>query len=257
MIDLYFWPTGNGKKTVILLEELGLPYTIKPINIGRGDQLTPEFLRDFAKRPDAGDRRLRAAGRRCADLDLRVRPDHDVPRRKGRTVLSARRAQQIRCCPMGRLAVGQSRAEARRARPFPARRGGRQQWRSDLRAAPLRQRGAPHLRRHEPRPVQQALPRRRPVHDRRHDLLSLGVELGDPQDRHRRVPEREKLARRDRRAPGGQEGDGDGTGVPRGPASRSAPKSRRAAASSSPTSGRRRSPGSGCRRKGWHPASTA
>lgn len=45
MIDLYFWPTGNGKKTVILLEELGLPYRIKPINIGRGDQLTPEFLR--------------------------------------------------------------------------------------------------------------------------------------------------------------------------------------------------------------------
>jgi len=45
MIDLYFWPTGNGKKSVILLEELGLPYTIKPINIGRGDQLTPEFLR--------------------------------------------------------------------------------------------------------------------------------------------------------------------------------------------------------------------
>jgi glutathione S-transferase len=45
MIDLYFWPTGNGKKIIILLEELGLPYTIKPINIGRGDQLTPEFLK--------------------------------------------------------------------------------------------------------------------------------------------------------------------------------------------------------------------
>ena len=45
MIDLYFWPTGNGKKSVILLEELGMPYTIKPINIGRGDQLTPHFLR--------------------------------------------------------------------------------------------------------------------------------------------------------------------------------------------------------------------
>src|SRR5438477_13210788 len=45
MIDLYFWPTGNGKKVVILLEELGLPYTINPINIGRGDQLTPEFLK--------------------------------------------------------------------------------------------------------------------------------------------------------------------------------------------------------------------
>jgi GST-like protein len=45
MIDLYFWPTGNGKKIVILLEELGLPYTFKPINIGRGDQLTPAFLK--------------------------------------------------------------------------------------------------------------------------------------------------------------------------------------------------------------------
>jgi GSH-dependent disulfide-bond oxidoreductase len=45
MIDLYFWPTGNGKKIVILLEELAIPYTIKPINIGRGDQLTPEFLK--------------------------------------------------------------------------------------------------------------------------------------------------------------------------------------------------------------------
>jgi GST-like protein len=45
MIDLYFWPTGNGKKIVILLEELGLPYTFKPINIGRGDQLTPQFLK--------------------------------------------------------------------------------------------------------------------------------------------------------------------------------------------------------------------
>src|ERR1700722_13434103 len=45
MIDLYFWPTGNGKKTVILLEELGLPYTFKPINIGRGDQLPPAFLK--------------------------------------------------------------------------------------------------------------------------------------------------------------------------------------------------------------------
>jgi GST-like protein len=45
MIDLYFWPTGNGKKVVILLEECGLPYTIKPVNIGRGDQFEPGFLR--------------------------------------------------------------------------------------------------------------------------------------------------------------------------------------------------------------------
>ena len=45
MIDLYFWPTANGKKIIILLEELGLPYSIKPINVVRGDQLAPDFLR--------------------------------------------------------------------------------------------------------------------------------------------------------------------------------------------------------------------
>src|SRR5271154_4190302 len=45
MIDLYYWPTPNGKKITILLEEAGIPYTIKSINIGRGDQLTPDFLR--------------------------------------------------------------------------------------------------------------------------------------------------------------------------------------------------------------------
>lgn len=44
MIDLYFWPTPNGWKISIALEELGLPYTVKPVNIGRGEQFTPEFL---------------------------------------------------------------------------------------------------------------------------------------------------------------------------------------------------------------------
>lgn len=45
MIDLYFFPTPNGKKITILLEECGLPYTIKPVHIGRGDQFHPDFLR--------------------------------------------------------------------------------------------------------------------------------------------------------------------------------------------------------------------
>jgi GSH-dependent disulfide-bond oxidoreductase len=44
MIDLHYWPTPNGWKVSILLEELGLPYQIKPVNIGRGEQFKPEFL---------------------------------------------------------------------------------------------------------------------------------------------------------------------------------------------------------------------
>jgi GST-like protein len=45
MIDVYFWPTGNGKKVIILLEECGLPYRIVPVNIGKGDQFTADFLK--------------------------------------------------------------------------------------------------------------------------------------------------------------------------------------------------------------------
>jgi GST-like protein len=45
MIDLFYWPTPNGKKVTILLEELGLPYRIVPVNIGRGDQFSGEFLK--------------------------------------------------------------------------------------------------------------------------------------------------------------------------------------------------------------------
>ena len=126
MLDLYFWPTGNGKKIIILLEELGLPYTIKPINIGRGDQLTPDFLK---------------------------------------------------ISPNGRM---------------PAIVDGRD----------------------EPRFVRQALSRSRPIHDCRYDLLSFGIELGDPEDRDRRVPECKALAGRNRRAAGRQESHGHGAGVP-------------------------------------------
>jgi len=43
-IELHYWPTPNGHKITIMLEECGLPYEIKPVNIGRGDQFKPEFL---------------------------------------------------------------------------------------------------------------------------------------------------------------------------------------------------------------------
>ena len=45
MIDLHYWPTPNGKKVTILLEELGLPYRVVPVNIGKGDQFTDGFLK--------------------------------------------------------------------------------------------------------------------------------------------------------------------------------------------------------------------
>ena len=44
MIDLYYWPTPNGWKISIALEEMELPYRVVPVNIGRGEQFAPEFL---------------------------------------------------------------------------------------------------------------------------------------------------------------------------------------------------------------------
>lgn len=45
MIDLYYWPTPNGHKITIFLEESGLDYQIVPVNIGAGDQFKPDFLK--------------------------------------------------------------------------------------------------------------------------------------------------------------------------------------------------------------------
>ena len=45
MIDLYYWPTPNGHKVSLFLEEAGLDYTVKPVNIGKGDQFDADYLR--------------------------------------------------------------------------------------------------------------------------------------------------------------------------------------------------------------------
>lgn len=45
MIDLYTWTTPNGRKISIALEEMGLPYTVKPVNIGADEQFAPDFLK--------------------------------------------------------------------------------------------------------------------------------------------------------------------------------------------------------------------
>jgi GST-like protein len=44
MITLYTWTTPNGRKASIMLEELGLPYAVKPVNIGKNEQMAPEYL---------------------------------------------------------------------------------------------------------------------------------------------------------------------------------------------------------------------
>ena len=113
MIDLHYWPTPNGKKVTILLEEAAIPYNIIPVNIGRGDQFTAEFLKmnPNHRMPVMVD--THPGRRRRADRRLRVRRDHDVPGREGRPLLSAGPARQIRRHRMADLADGQPGPQTR------------------------------------------------------------------------------------------------------------------------------------------------
>ena len=61
LIDLYTWSTPNGRKVSIMLEELGLPYKVHAIDIGKGDQFAAGFRRDQPQQQDSRDRRQRQA----------------------------------------------------------------------------------------------------------------------------------------------------------------------------------------------------
>ena len=63
-IELYYWPTPNGWKISIMLEECGLPYVVRPVDISKGEQFTPQLPCDLAEQPHAGDRRSGGPGGR-------------------------------------------------------------------------------------------------------------------------------------------------------------------------------------------------
>src|SRR5215467_5528059 len=116
-IDLYYWPTPNGWKITIMLEECSLPYTVIPVDISRGDQFKPQFLAISPnnRMPAIVDHRGPDGQ---ADLDLRVRRHLAISRPQDREVLSAGRASPRRSRPMAVLADGQSRPQSRRGQPL-------------------------------------------------------------------------------------------------------------------------------------------
>ena len=55
IIDLYYWPTPNGWKVSIALEEMKLPYEIHPVNINKGEQFEKNFLKYSAQQQNSCD----------------------------------------------------------------------------------------------------------------------------------------------------------------------------------------------------------
>ncbi len=78
MIDLYYWPTPNGHKITLFLEEAGIPYTIKPVAIGKGEQFDIRCRLGRADHFGVGSTHVRTGwsetARPGAQRDVRCRP---------------------------------------------------------------------------------------------------------------------------------------------------------------------------------------
>ena len=189
-IELYYWPTPNGFKISIMLEECKLPYTMIPVNISKGEQFKPDFLKISPNNrmpaivdPDG------PGG--TADLDLRVRRDPAISRAQDRQILSG--ATSARASRSSNGCSGRWAASARwRGRCITSRTTRVETL--DLRHQPLRRRGQPALRRDE-HPARGPRLHRRQIFDRRHGAGRLGQRLAAPGPGHQRVSQSQALAR--------------------------------------------------------------
>ena len=94
MLDVYNWPTSNGRKIFIMLEECGLPYKVHPVSIRNGEQFKPEFLK-FSPNNKIPALIDQDGPRWQADLAVRVGRHPDVSRAEVRQVFSHRHARPI------------------------------------------------------------------------------------------------------------------------------------------------------------------
>ena len=109
-IELYYWPTPNGWKISIMLEECALPYTVHPVDISKGEQFAPHFL------AIAPNNRIPAivdpsGPGGTADLGVRVGRDPAIPRAQDRQILSAERTRAGRGRRVAVLANGRARPD--------------------------------------------------------------------------------------------------------------------------------------------------
>ena len=117
-IELHYWPTPNGWKITIMLEELGVPYAVKYVNIGKGEQFEPDFLK------------IAPNNRMPAIVDPEGPGGEPISvfesgailqylGRQVRKILSGGRAPAHRGRPVAVLADGRTGPDGRAGAPFP------------------------------------------------------------------------------------------------------------------------------------------
>src|SRR5262245_50634690 len=116
-IDVFFWTTPNCCKVTIALEEMELPYVIRPVAIGMGEQFKPEFLAISPNNrvPAIVDREV-PGGLPCPSSNRAPPP---VSGAQDRPALSERRARPRRGGPMAFLADGRRGPDVRSGEPLP------------------------------------------------------------------------------------------------------------------------------------------
>ena len=194
MIDLYFWPTPNGKKITILLEEAAIPYKIKAIHIGRGDQLTPDFLKisPNGRMPAIVDHDPIGGGSPLAIFESGAIMEYLAEKSGKFWPKEPHKKYEVAQWMYWQMAnQGPKMGEQGH---FRRTANGREKRRSGLRVAALRQRSPSHLRSDESRTAQKEISRCGRIHDRRHDLLSVGDNLAESQSRSQRISQRQALA---------------------------------------------------------------
>ena len=123
MIEVWTWPTPNGHKVHIALEELGLPYKVIPINIGKGDQFKPEFLAITPNHRIPAIVDPDGPGGKPLDA-VRVSRDHDLPVGEDRRQTDPRRSGGPLYLPaMDDVPDGRHRPDVRPVQPLRQLRG--------------------------------------------------------------------------------------------------------------------------------------
>src|ERR1700751_1061650 len=164
MIALYYWPTPNGHKITMFLEEAGLEYAIHPVDISAGDQFRPDFLA--------------------------ISPNNRMP-----AIIDTTPAEgDARAQDCDGVAVLADRWPGTDGRTEPPFRGVRADQ-DPVRDRPLRQGDEPSLRGPRSPPRQPPIHRRRHLQHRRHGILSMGRSVEAPAAESGRRPEPAALVR--------------------------------------------------------------